>query len=138
MSNDRFFLDTAYIVALLNPRDEFHRKAEELFSRVESAKEVWITEAVLTEVGNALSRKDRPVAVTFINSCYLTVNLNVVSVDRTLFHRAVKYYDSHRDKDWGLTDCISFVVTKDEDLTDALTSDEHFRQAGFTPLLLNT
>jgi predicted nucleic acid-binding protein len=37
---------------------------------------------------------------------------------------------------WGLTDCISFVVMRDQNLTDALTADRHFTQAGFVPLML--
>jgi len=39
------------------------------------------------------------------------------------------------DKEWGLTDCISFVVMKDRKLTDVLTTDHHFEQAGFKSLL---
>lgn len=39
------------------------------------------------------------------------------------------------DKDWGLTDCISFAVMTQEGITQALTSDRHFEQAGFTKLL---
>jgi predicted nucleic acid-binding protein len=39
------------------------------------------------------------------------------------------------DKEWGLTDCISFVVMQEQGLTDALTADHHFEQAGFTILL---
>ena len=33
MSNDRLFLDTAFIQALLNPRDDYHNKAKQLFPR---------------------------------------------------------------------------------------------------------
>ncbi len=52
MSRDRLFLDTAFIQALLNPRDDYHQQAKGLFPLVRSASEVWITEAVLVEVGN--------------------------------------------------------------------------------------
>ena len=38
-------------------------------------------------------------------------------------------------KEWGLTDCISFIVMEDNGLTEALTTDEHFQQAGFRALL---
>jgi predicted nucleic acid-binding protein len=37
---------------------------------------------------------------------------------------------------WSLTDCTSFLVMRDAGLTDALTTDEHFRQAGFRAVLL--
>ena len=39
------------------------------------------------------------------------------------------------DKEWSLTDCISFVAMNERDITDALTSDHHFEQAGFRILL---
>jgi hypothetical protein len=35
------------------------------------------------------------------------------------------------DKEWSLTDCISFVAMNERNITDALTSDHHFEQAGF-------
>jgi hypothetical protein len=43
---------------------------------------------------------------------------------------------SRRDKDWSLTDCISFVVMNAEGIGEALTADHHFEQAGFEALLL--
>lgn len=56
-------------------------------------------------------------------------------MDSTLFLRGLEFYRNRADKDWGLTDCISFVVMQDNNLIDALTMDEHFQQAGFRPLL---
>jgi predicted nucleic acid-binding protein len=44
-------------------------------------------------------------------------------------------YRGRPDKEWSLTDCISFVVMGERSLTEALTSDHHFEQAGFTALL---
>ena len=54
---------------------------------------------------------------------------------KTLFGARVEFYSARGDKDWTLTDCISFVVMKREDLTEALTGDKHFEQAGFNTLL---
>ncbi len=133
MSDERFFLDTAY--ALLNPRDHYHNLARDLLQRVRVAREVWVTEAVLTEAGNALARSDRVAAATFVGRCYTTPNIRVVSVDTALFHRALELYKRRADKTWSLTDSISFVVMQDNGLVDALTTDEHFHQAGFRALL---
>ena len=44
-------------------------------------------------------------------------------------------YANRTDKDWSLTDCISFVVMNERGITDALTGDHHFEQAGFAALL---
>jgi len=136
MAFDRFFLDTAYVIALLNSYDSYHEKAAKLLSQIRNAQEVWTTEAVLTEIGNSLAYSNRSAAVAFINSCYITPNVKVVTIDRILFRRAVEFYHSRKDKEWGLTDCISFIVMEDYGLTEALTTDEHFQQAGFQAVLL--
>lgn len=130
-----FFLDTSFVLSLINPRDLHHKKAHALFTQLRTAREVLVTEAVLTEIGNSLACTNRTAAVNFINSCYVTANLKVVSVDNALFRQAVEFYHTHKDKQWGLTDCISFIVMKDHGLTDAFTTDEHFQQAGFKALL---
>ena len=135
MSRERLFLDTAFIQALLNPNDEYHPQAKQLLPRVRSASEVWLTEAILVEVGNALSRLNRNGAAQFIQQCYRTDNIRVVSVDTALLTQALDLYQSRPDKDWGLTDCISFVVMQQQDLVDVVTSDRHFRQAGFQILM---
>jgi predicted nucleic acid-binding protein len=63
---ERFFLHTAYVQALLNSRDDYHDRAVALFPRVRAAREVWVTEAILVEVGNALARSFRREAAQFI------------------------------------------------------------------------
>jgi predicted nucleic acid-binding protein len=135
MDKERIFLDTAFILALLNRRDCYHHKAKTLMIRVREASEIWLTEAVLTEVGNAFSSVDRKAAADFITSCYNTPDFKVVSVSTTLMKRGVDLYRSRTDKEWGLTDCISFVVMKEEGLHLAMTADHHFSQAGFIPLM---
>lgn len=136
MSRERLFLDTAFIKALLNAFDEYHQQAKQLFPRVRSAAEVWLTEAILVEVGNALSRLNRNGAVQFIQQCYGTDNIQVVSVDTALLMQAMDLYQARPDKDWGLTDCISFIVMQQQDLVDAVTSDRHFLQADFRILMV--
>ena len=135
MTGERFFLDTVFIQALLNKHDSYHQQALKFLQRVQNATEVWITEAVLIEVGNALSAINRAVAVAFICQCYYTQNMHVVSVDTALLSKALHLYGNRPDKNWGLTDCISFVVMQEQGLTDAVTADQHFSQAGYRTLL---
>ena len=59
----------------------------------------------------------------------------VIPLDRALFQAGLDLYETRLDKDWGLTDCISFVVMQREGIVEAFTSDKHFEQAGFTRLL---
>jgi predicted nucleic acid-binding protein len=131
MSRERFFLDTVFVQALLNPRDQYHKQAKAFFPRVRAAREVWVTEAILLEVGNALSVANRSGAAVFIRQCYHTTNIHVVSVDTPLLARALQLYENRPDKKWGLVDCISFVVMENQHLRDAVTTDEHFSQAGY-------
>ncbi len=44
-------------------------------------------------------------------------------------------FAQRRDKDWGLVDCLSFVTMQDYRISDSLTTDEHFEQAGFRALM---
>lgn len=136
MTADRLFLDTAFIQALLNQRDQYHDRAKLLLPRVRLAAEVWVTEAVLVEVANALSALNRLAAVQFIEQCYQTANMHIVTVDTALMTRALALYRARLDKAWGLTDCISFVVMQEQGINDAVTADRHFLQAGFRPLML--
>jgi hypothetical protein len=108
MSGDRLFRDTADVQALLNAYDGYHSAARALFPRVRLATEVWVTESVLTKVGNVLARSHRAAAAAFITGCYATPNVRVVSVDTHLLGRALDLYRERADKTWGLTDCISF------------------------------
>lgn len=135
MSAERLLLDTVYIEAILNARDRYHQAALQFLSRVRTAHEVWVTEAVLQEVGAALSGSNRNGAALFMRACYTTANIHVVSIDRALFLRGLTLYEARPDKQWSLTDCLSFVVMEENNLTDAVTADHHFMQASFRALL---
>src|SRR5437867_2586104 len=137
MSGETLLLDSTFIAGLINSRDQLHLQAKAFLPMVEAAAEVVITEAVLIEVGNLLhSVQQRQKAAEFIEACYGTTNITIVSVDSDLLRKAVDFYRLHQDKDWGLTDCISFVVMKERGLTIAMTADTHFQQAGFRALIL--
>jgi len=64
-----------------------------------------------------------------------TTEVRIIPPSADLFERGVELYRQRSDKDWSLTDCISFVVMADEKITEALTGDRHFEQAGFYALL---
>lgn len=134
---DSFFLDTAFAVALISPNDAFHEKALELANMIEATKSSLVTtRAVVIEVGNALSKQSlRKSAVTLIDSMEADETVIIVSVSDDIYNEAFKLFRSRLDKEWGLTDCISFVVMKQRKVTNALTTDQHFQQAGFVALM---
>lgn len=135
MSSERFFMDSAFVLAMLNPKDAFHDSALELLPRVRVARAIWLHDGIVLEVANGLSQKQRESAVDFIEKVYRTTNTKVIPLDRKLMKRAVQLYRERSDKEWGLTDCVSFVLMNDHSLEEALTSDHHFEQAGFKILL---
>jgi predicted nucleic acid-binding protein len=138
MSGERLLLDSTFIAGLINSRDQFHSQARAFLPMVETAAEVVITEAVLIEAGNLLhSVRLRQRAAEFIEACFATTNVTIVSVGTELLRKAVDFYRVHYDKDWGLTDCISFVAMKERGLLMAMTADAHFQQAGFRALMLD-
>lgn len=61
--------------------------------------------------------------------------VSIVPMDQELFDRGVALYGERLDKEWSVTDCISFIVMREQGVTDALTGDHHFEQVGFTALL---
>jgi len=128
-------IDTSFVVALVNKKDEDHHKATELsfdFNR----KQTIVTDAVLLEIGNSLSRRFKRESVEAIEGFFESEEVEIIRLDESLFNKAFELYKTHTDKTWGLVDCISFVVMKENNITDALTSDKHFVQAGFRALLL--
>ena len=62
-------------------------------------------------------------------------DVQVVPANDALFDEGVQLFANRLDKEWSLTDCISFVVMEQNGLTEALTGDHHFEQAGFVALL---
>ncbi len=139
MPQPRLFLDTAYINALFNTRDQWHSKALEWEIKLEAEKRLLVTtQLVLVEIGNGLSRPPfRQNAASIIRNLQNNSAVEVVPVTPTTFARAFDLFEQRPDKSWGLTDCFSFITMQDNQLTDALTTDDHFRQAGFNALLLD-
>lgn len=130
------FIDTAYILALVNTADQYHQQARATAAAVPPP--FVTTEAVLVEIGNALSKaRWRHLGIDTLRDLRTDPDIEVVPVGATLFDRAVALYSSRTDKEWGLTDCISFVVMQERNLTHALTTDRDFEQAGFQNALLD-
>jgi predicted nucleic acid-binding protein len=91
---------------------------------------------VLSEVADALAESEfRPRLRDFILHLRLAPACEVVPTSRELLERGLDVFHQHSDKGWTLTDCTSFVAMRERGLTQALTGDRHFEQAGFTALL---
>jgi hypothetical protein len=130
------FVDTLFVVALTNDRDQYHEKALELAAEY-SGKSLIVTDAVLLEIGNTLSSRFREQAIKAIEGFVESDEVEVVRLNQFLFEQAFEIYKKHADKTWGLVDCISFVVMREYGVIDVLTCDKHFVQAGFRALMLD-
>ena len=132
------FLDTAYVNALVNTRDQWHGAAIRWERQLASERRRLITtEFVLVEIADGLARVSfRLQAAQLIAALQVSALVEIIPATSVLFAAALELYRNRPDKDWGLTDCASFVAMHERALSEALTTDDHFQQAGFRALLL--
>lgn len=128
------FADAFYFLALLNEDDACHRSVLE-FSR--SIRRPIVTTAwVLTEVADAMAQPvNRPLFLRLVQDLRNDPGSTVVPCTPDLYESGLSMYAERPDKGWSLTDCISFVVMRERRVSEALTRDHHFEQAGFFVLL---
>ena len=128
------FADTFYYFALLSPSDVTHQKAATITPMLSGRifTTAWIV-AELTAAFSAPPRRARCLAL--IDHLYTDPQITVMPSSPELFDAGLTLCRSRPDKGWSLTDCISFIVMEREGITEALTGDHHFEQAGFVALL---
>ena len=128
------FVDTAFILAVVSEKDELHQKSRELV-KIYGTLPWMTTDLVLYEVANSLARNAKPQAQKIISEFLEADGIEIVYASPALFRKGFALYCKYADKTWGLVDCVSFVVMRETGITDALTNDKHFQQAGFNALM---
>lgn len=130
----RVFADSFYFFAILNPMDHAHEKARQFAARHEEP--IVTTAWVLTELADGLAVTSHRAAFSrLVARLQAEAENEIVPPTQELMARGIELYDARPDKQWSLTDCISFLVMQDRQITQALTGDRHFEQAGFEVLL---
>lgn len=134
------FVDTAGWLALFNSRDSLHNQAVAVQYTLRQQKTALITtDFVLIEVADTFAAPPlRAIAIAFIDGLRqseTTYAVEIVPVSETLLAAGWDLYKQRPDKEWGQTDCTGFAVMQDYGISEALTSDHHFAQAGFQCLL---
>lgn len=135
------FVDTGGIIASKNIRDEGHLEALRVLIDIRASQPFHFisTDFVLTEFCNAYSKVHlRAEALDYVDAFRASPVCKLIHIDAQLFDEALALYRSRSDKEWGLTDCASFVVMRRENIVEAFTSDFHFEQAGFVRLIQAT
>jgi predicted nucleic acid-binding protein len=131
------FADSSYWIALLNPRDGLHFKAKSLSNSLGGSRVV-TSEMVFTELLNDYSDRGkalRRAAISLIERLRRNPNVSIVSQAPQQFEEALSLYAARSDKSWSHTDCASFRIMDRDGITQALTYDRHYLQAGFQALL---
>ena len=127
------FADTFYFVALLEERDQHHRRVREFAA--DDSDRLITTRWVLAEIANALAGSSiRAAAARFLLEIEDDSTIQIVADSEGIYHRGLALNAARPDKAWSLTDCISFAVMEQAGLREALTGDRHFAQAGFVAL----
>jgi predicted nucleic acid-binding protein len=128
------FADSAYFMALLNARDQYHERAKQASAKLQG--QILTTTWVLTELADAFCKPgQRDIAAVFLKDLLADPRVILIPPSLDLFNRGLAFYSQRPDKDWSLTDCISFVVMEERGVTEALATDRDFKQAGFVTLL---
>ena len=129
----RVFADTFFWIALTNPADRFHDRAQGVDL---GRAEIVTTDEVLVELLTFfaddpwLRKKAARTAEVLLNR----PAVRVVPQTRESFLAGLALYKARPDKRYSLTDCISMAVMRREGLVEVLTNDRHFEQEGFRRL----
>ena len=128
------FTDASFFLAILNRNDPAHERAIAL-SRNIRLRRITV-DWIISESADGLAKvKQQERFMDVYRHIQLSPAICVVPASRPLLEEGIALYAALPDKECSLTDCISFVIMRDNGLTDALTADYDFEQAGFKALL---
>ena len=127
------FADTSFFVALIESADRCHSAAHLL--SITDRRPVLTTSAVVLELGAYFADAARRPLFHRIMDSLKRKGAEIFHVDAALQQKGVERFAARPDKDWSLTDCISFVLMEERGIRESATTDRHFEQAGFVALL---
>ena len=131
------FADTGYWIAITNPRDDLHQRAQYIVHQLGS-RQIVTSDMVLAEFLNHMShigRYERHLAVETVRGLRANSAVKIVPQTTTQFWAATERYRERLDQNWSLTDCSSFLIMEQRRIQEALAHDRYFVQAGFRALL---
>jgi uncharacterized protein len=130
-------LDTSFVIALENRDDAHHERAKALdVELLRQGATVVLHWGIVFEIADGYARVGRRIKGMQLLERFER-EYPILPITDSLIRQASALYRSRPDKDWGLTDCASFIIMQRDGIREALTADVHFRQAGFTALLLD-
>lgn len=127
-------LDTSGLMCLFDLRDFRHADAGTLYDAANTRLTHNYVFAELVALAHARGAP-RGSALDFVLALHADPEVEVVWVDERLHAQALNLLRERQDKEWSLCDAVSILLMQRRGLTDALTTDQHFEQAGFRRLL---
>lgn len=136
---NKIFVDTSGWGNLVDTRQRFYPQTRAFYETAKHERTRLVTtNYVLAELVSLLSsplRLPRSKSINFVDRIKTSLLVDIVHIGEDLDSEAWDFLSNRVDKDWSLVDCSSFVVMQDGGITEALTTDHHFEQAGFVRLL---
>jgi uncharacterized protein len=131
------FVDTSGWLAIVNTADDHHQEAVRIYQDLlQRNRRFVLHDGILIELGNSLSSiRARQTAIKLKENIQSSARIELVSLTPEISDLGWTLYSERLDKDWGIVDCISFIVMERFEIREALTADKHFEQAGFVKLL---
>jgi uncharacterized protein len=135
---ERVFCDTSFFIALENCDDPYHEKGCTLAFQLIQEKAIFLLHwGIVLEIGDGFAKLKRRLAGMRLLEQFFNEEIYVIApIKNDLLQEGIHLYQSRPDKDYGLTDCLSFTLMRREKIVKALTADYHFQQEGFLALLL--
>ena len=130
-------VDTAGFLALWDAADQHHERAIRLQADLARRHRRFLTTDYIVDetVTLLLVRHSHAAAADFLHTVTASESLHLQWVSSDRFHTAASFFTRHKDKEWSFTDCVTFTLMHELNIRDSFTTDNHFRQAGFNPLL---
>jgi predicted nucleic acid-binding protein len=136
---NKIFVDTSGWANFFDTDEPFHRLTRTIYENARnSGARLVTTNYVIAELVSLLTspfRISRPRIIEYVDVVKQSPSVDLVHIDHGLDNQAWKLLTDRNDKNWSLVDCSSFVVMQNEGITESLTTDHHFEQAGFVRLL---
>ena len=137
MAKGDAFVDTSGLYALVDRQDAHHGAAGKAVAAiVRRGRRLVVTDYVVAEtVTLAKARGGAHVAIRALDLVEQSVGIRLEWIGVARFEMTKSFVRKHADHAYSFTDCSSFVVMRELRLSQALTTDHHFLEAGFEVLL---
>ncbi len=134
------FADTSFLFAYYNSEDKHHHSARDYFDNVVKSQTYplgfLLTDYIFDELISLIlvRTKNKTQAIFTGNSILNSQTLNLIYLKEETISKAWTKFCRYLDKEWSFTDCTSMVFMEENGLQKVACFDDHFKQAGFSPV----